>query len=111
MYPALDKWVMLPLLRCSSHPCHNDDTRISTRNKSPYLSVIYNGYNECTFGPLTSRKFPLWSVHPPDENLSWMMSLSSCPTEINVLVSSRTCRTLCSTNVETPGRLSSMVPI
>ena len=66
MYPALDRCVMPALLRCPSRPCHKDDTEISTKNKPPSLSVTYKGYNECTFGPLASRRFPLWSVHPPD---------------------------------------------
>ena len=47
----------------------------------------------------------------PDEKPTWMPSSSSYRTEINGLESSRTCRTLCSTNVELPGRLSSTVPI
>ena len=111
MYPALDKCVMLALLRCPSRPCHNDDTRISTKNKPPSLSVTYKGYNECTFGPRASRRFPLWSVHPPDEKPARMLASSSCPTKINGLESSGTCRTLCSTRVEPPGRLSSTVPI
>ena len=111
MYPALDKCVMPTLLRCPSGPCHSDDTGISTRNMSPSLSVTYNGYNECTFGPRASRRFPLWSVHPPDENPARMPSSSSCPTEINGLESTRTCRTLCSTSVEPPGRFSSTVLI
>ena len=41
---------MLALLRCVSRPCHKDDTGISTKNKSPSLSVTYKGYKECTFG-------------------------------------------------------------
>ena len=102
---------MAALLRCPSHPCHSDDMGILTRNKSPSMSVTYNGYNECTFGPRASRRFPLWSVHPPDENPIRMPSSSSCPTEINGLDSSGTCRTLCSTSVEPPRRLSSTVPI
>ena len=111
MYLALDMCVMPTLLRCLSRPCHSDDTGISTMNKSPSLSVTYNGYNECTFGPRASRRFPLWSVHPPDEKLARMRSSSSCSTEINGLESSGTCQTLCSTSVEPPGRLSSTVLI
>ena len=49
MYPSLDKCVMPALLRCSSRPCHNDDTGMSTKNKPPSLRVTYKGYNECTF--------------------------------------------------------------
>ena len=102
---------MPALLRCPSRPCHNDDTGISTRNRSPSLSVTYKGYNECTFGPRASMRFPLWSVHPPDENPAWMLSSSSCPIEINGVESSGMCQTLCSTIVEPPRRLSSTVPI
>ena len=40
--------VMSALLRCPSCPCHNGDTGISTKNKSPSLSVTYKGYKECT---------------------------------------------------------------
>ena len=40
---------MMTLLRCPSLPCHKDDTGISTKNKSPSLSVTYKGYKECTF--------------------------------------------------------------
>ena len=79
---GLDKCMIPALLRCPSRPCHSDDTGMSTKNKSPSLSVTYNGYNECTFGPRASRRFPLWSVHPPDENPTRMPSLSSCPTKI-----------------------------
>ena len=43
-------------------------TGISTKNKSPSLSVTYKRYKECTFDPRASRRFPLWSVHPLDEN-------------------------------------------
>ena len=111
MYPALDRCVMPALLRCPSHPCHKDDTGISTKNKSPSLSVTYKGYKECTFGPLASRRLPLWSVHPPDDNPTRMSASSTCPTEINGLESSGTCWTLCSTSVEPPRRLSSTVPI
>ena len=60
---------------------------------------------------LASRRFPLWSVHTPDEKPTRMPSSSSCPTEIKGLESSGTCWMLCSTNVEPPGRLSSTVPI
>ena len=108
IYPALDKCVMPDLLRCLSRPCHNDDIGISTRNKSPSQSVTYNGYNECTFGPRASRRFPLWSVHPPYEKPAWMPSSSCFPKEINGLDSSRM---WCSTSVEPPRRLSSIVPI
>ena len=111
MYPDRDKCVMPALLRCPSRPCHKDDTGISTRNKPPSLSVTYKGYCECTFGPRASWRFPLWSVHPPDEKPARMPASSSCPTEINGLESSGTCQTLCSTSVETPGRLSSTLPI
>ena len=97
------------LARCLSHLCHSDDTGISTKNKSPSLSVTYNGYKECTFSPRASRRFPLWSVHPPDENPTRMPSSSSYPTQrFNGLESSGT---LCSTAVKAPGRLSSTVPI
>ena len=91
MYPALDKSVMPALLRCPSRPCHKDDTGISTKNRSPSLSVTYRGYKECTFGPRASRRFPLWSVHPPDENPARMPASSSCLTEIKGLDSSGTC--------------------
>ena len=111
MYPSLDRCVMPTLLRCPSRPCHNDDIGISTKNKSPSLSVTYKGYKECTFGPLTSRRFPLWSVHPPHENPTQMPASSSFLTEINGLESSGTCQRLCSTSVEPPGKLSSTVPI
>ena len=114
MYPALDRCVMPALRRCPSRPCHKDgmdDTGISTKNKPPSLSVTCKGYNEGTFGPQASRRFPLWSVHPPDEKPARMPASSSCPIEINGLESSGTCRTLCSTSVEPPGRLSSMVSI
>ena len=107
MYPALDKCVMPALLRCPSCPCHKDDTEISTRNKPPFLSVTYKGYN----GPLASRRFPLWSVHPPDKKPTRMPASSSCPTEIKGLDSSGTCRTLCSMSIEPPERLSSTVAI
>ena len=106
IYPALDKFMMSALLICLSRPCHNDDTGMSTRNKSPSLSVTYSGYNECTFGPRASRRFPLWSVHPPEEKLAWLPSLSKCLTEINGHESSGMCQMFCSTNVETPERLS-----
>ena len=111
IYTILDKCVMPALLRCPSRLCHSNDTGISTRNKSPSLSVTYNRYNDSTFGPQISRRFPLWSVHPPDEKPARMPASSSCPTKINGLESSGTCRTLCSTRVEPPGRLSSTVPI
>ena len=65
IYPALDRCMMSALLRCLSRPCHSDDTGISTRNKSPPLSVTYNGYSECTFSSRAIMMFPLWSVHPP----------------------------------------------
>ena len=93
---------MPALLRYPSRPCHNDDTGISTKNKSPSSSVTCKGYKECTFGPGASRRFLLWSVHPPDENPARMSASSSCPTEIMGLESSGTCRTLCSTSVEPP---------
>ena len=99
MYPALDKCVMPTLLRCLSHSCHSDDMGISTRTKFPSLSVTYSGFNECTFGPLASRRFPLLS------------SSSSCLIEINGLESSGTCQTLCNTNVKPLRRLSSILPI
>ena len=89
MYPALDKCVMLALM-CLRCLCHNDDTGISTRNKSPSLSVTYNGYNECTFVPRASKRFPLWSIHPPKEKPTRMPSSSS----------SGSYKMLCSTNVE-----------
>ena len=66
-----------------------------TKNKLPSLSVTYRGYKECTFGPLASRRFPLWSVHPPYENPTQMPASSSCPTEIKGLENSGTCQTLC----------------
>ena len=111
IYLVLDKCIMPALLRCLSHPCHSDDTGISSKNRSPSLSVTYSGYNECTFGPLASRRFPLWSVHPPDEKPARMSSSSICPTKIKDLESSGTCQTLCNTNVEQPGRLRSRVTI
>ena len=113
MYPALDRCVMPALLRCPSRLCHSDGMGISTMNNSPSLSETYNGYNECTFGPQASKRFPLWSVHRPHEMSSPMSSSSSCPTEINAIDSSGygTCRMLCSTNVEPARRLSSTVPI
>ena len=111
MYPALDKCMITTLLRCLSRPCHSDDTGISTRNKSPYLSVTYSGYKECTFGPRASRRFPLWSVHLLEEKPTQMPSSSNCPTKINGLKSSGTCRTSCSTSVEPSRRLSSTMPI
>ena len=97
---------MSALLRCPSRSCHNDDIGISTKNKSPSLSVTYKGYKECTFGPRAS-------VHPPDENLTRMSTPSSCLTQINGLESSGTCQTLCSKSVEPPGRLSftELIPI
>ena len=101
---------MPALLRCLSRPYHNDDTGISTKNKSPSLSVTYRAYKECTCGPRDEnparRRFPLWSVHPPDENPAQMPTSSSCPTEIKGLQSSGTCQTLCSTSVEPLGRYS-----
>ena len=109
IYPALDKCVMSALLRFPSRPCHSDDMGISTRNRSPSLSVPYNGYNESTFCPRATRRFPLWSVHPPNEKLTQMLSSLSCPTKINGLDSSGLCQTLCSTSVEPLGRLSSTV--
>ena len=113
MYPALDKCVMSALLSCPSRPCHRDDTGISTKNKSPSLSVTYNGYKECTFGPRASKRFPLWSVHPPNRSRHGCRLRQVGVIEINSLESSGTCRTLCSTNVEPPGRLSStmLIPI
>ena len=111
IYSALDKCVIPSLLRCPSRLRHSDVTGISTKNKSPSLSVTYNRYSECTFAPRASKRFPFWSVHPPDENPARMPSSSSCLAEINGLDSSRTCRTLCSTSIEPPGRLSSTVLI
>ena len=112
MYTALDKCVMPALLRClNRRPCHCDDTGMSTRNNSPSLSATYSRYNECTFGPRASKRFPLCSVHPPDGKPTWMLSLPNCPTEISGRESSSTCRTLRSTNVEPPARLSSTVSI
>ena len=111
MYPTLDRCVMPALRSCSSRPCHSDDTGILTKNKSASLSVTYNGYKECTFGPRASKRFPLWSVHPPDENPTWMSSSSNFPIEINGLESSSTCQTLCSINVEPSGKLSAIVPM
>ena len=40
---ALDRCVIPALLRWLSHPCHRDNNKISTKNKSPSLSVTYNG--------------------------------------------------------------------
>ena len=84
---------------------------MSTRNKSPSLSVTYSGYNECTLGPRASRRFPLWGVHPLDEKPIGMSSSSYCSTEIKGLESSSTCQTLCSINVEPSGKLSAIVPM
>ena len=53
----------------------------------------------------------MWSVHPHEEKAAQMSSSSSCLTEINGRESLGTCRTLCSTSVEPPGRLSSTVLI
>jgi hypothetical protein len=94
-----------------SLPCQSDDTGMSTRNKSPCRRVTYRGYNACIFGPRASRRFPLWSVHPPDEKLAQMPASSSCPIEMSDLESSGTCRTSWSTRVEPPGRFSSTVPM
>ena len=80
---------MSALLRCPSQKCHWDDTRISTRNK-PSLSVTYSKYNECTFGPRASKRFPLWSVHRLDEKPTHMSFSSSCLIEIGSLESSST---------------------
>ena len=76
-----------------------------------YLSMTYNGYNECTFGPRASRRFPLWCVHPPNEKSARMPSSSSSLTAISALESSGTCQTLCSTRVEPPRRLRFNIPI
>ena len=54
MYPALDRCVMLDLLRCPSRPCQSDDTGRSTKKigstkKSPLsLRVMYSGYSGST---------------------------------------------------------------
>ena len=47
------------------------------------------------------------SVHPLDEK----STTSNCTIEINGLDSSCKCQMLCSTRVESPGRLSSTVPM
>ena len=109
MYSALDKCMMSALLRCPSHPCYIDDMGMSTRNKSPSLSVTYKGYNECILGPRASRRFPLQNAHPPNEKPTRMLSSSNCPTVIKGLENSGTCLTLYSTSVEPPRRLSSSV--
>ena len=54
--------------------------------------ILSKGYKECTFGPRASRRFPLWSAHPPDENPPRMPVSSSCPTEIRGLKSLGMCR-------------------
>jgi hypothetical protein len=102
---------MSALLRWPSLPCHSDDTGISTTNKSPSLSVTYKGYKECIFGPRASKSFPLSRLHPPHEKLARMSASSSCPTKVNYLDSSGTCRTSWSTIIEPPGRLSSTLPM
>ena len=102
---------MSALLRFPSHPYHNNDTGISTKSKPLCLSVTYKGYKECTFSPRASRRSPLWNVDPPNENPVGIPASSSCLTEIKGLESSGMCRTLCSTSVEPPVRLSSTVPI
>ena len=94
---------MPTLLRWPSLPYHKDDTGISTRNKSPCLSVTYSGYSEWVFGAWVRRRFPLWSVHPPKEKLARKPTSSSCPTDISDHVSSGTCRTSWSTKVEMLG--------
>jgi hypothetical protein len=100
---------MSALLRWQSLPCHSDDdTRISTRDKSPSLSVTYKGYSKCIFGQRASRRFPLWRLHPPNKKLTRMSASSSCPTKISNLESSGTCRTSWSTIVEPPKRLSEL---
>ena len=108
MLTALDRCVMMALLKWF------------TKDKSPSLSVTYSGYNECTFDPRASRRFPLWSVYSPEEKPTRMSSSSSCPTKINGLESSTelsglmslgTCMILCSKKLEQPGRLSSILSI
>ena len=56
-----------------------------------------NRYKECTFRPQANKRFPLWSVHPPNEKRAQMLSSSSCPIEISGLESSGMCWILCST--------------
>jgi hypothetical protein len=99
------------LLRWPSHPCHRDDTGMSTTKKSPSRSVTYKEYKECILGAQASRRFPLWMLHPLDEKLVRKPTSSSCPTKMSDRVSSGTCRTSWSTIVEPPGRLSSTVPM
>ena len=111
MYLTLDKCMMSALLRCLSHPCHSDDMGMSTKNWLPSLSITCSGYNECIVGPLASRRFPLWSVYPPEEKPARILSSSNCLTEITGHESSSTCWTLHSTSVEPPARLSSTLPI
>ena len=53
----------------------------------------------------------MWSVHPLDEKPARMSSSSNCLNEIKGLESLGTCKTLCSINVEPPGRLSSTMSI
>jgi hypothetical protein len=53
----------------------------------------------------------LWRVHSSDEKLARMPASSSCLTEMSDLESSGTYRTLWSTIVEQPKRLSPTVPM
>ena len=103
--------VMPNLLRWPSLLCHKDDTGISTMNKSPSLSVTYNGYIDCTFGPRLSRRFPLCSVHPLDEKTAWIPTSSSYPIEISDHVSFGTYQTSWRTMLKPPKRFCSVVPM
>ena len=111
MYPALDRCVILDLLKCPILPCQRDDTGRSTRKSLLSLRVTYNGYNECTFVPRASRRLPRWSDHPPKEKMTRMPASTSCPTKINDLRRSGKWRMSCRTSIEPPRRLSSTDPI
>ena len=73
MYSALDKCMMSALLRCPSHPCYIDDMGMSTRNKSPSLSVTYKEGTMSVFSVLEQA-----SGSPYGESTVLMRSWHGC---------------------------------
>ena len=92
-FRALDRCVMLNLIRCSSIMCQSDNIGRSTRKRQLFLRATYRRYNECTLEPRASKRFPMWIVHPPDQKSAWMPALSNCPMEMGDCVRSGMCRT------------------